>query len=107
MARKRSRRVVLTRAAADDLDEAFAYVAERNRDAALDLLTRIETTVHALGTFLDMGAPLSSEAYELVEPGVRFVVVEPYAIFYRASADSVTVLRVLHLRRDFLGELLG
>ena len=107
MTPKRSSRVALTPAAADDLDEAFAYVAERNREAALDLLTRIETAVRALGDFPDMGAPLSPEEYELVEPGIRFVVVEPYAIFYRTSPDAVIALRVLHLRRDFLGELLG
>lgn len=107
MTRKRSRRIALTRAAADDLDEAFAYVAERNRNAALELLTLVETAVRTLGDLPDMGAPLSLEEYELVEPGIRFVVVEPYAIFYRTSADTVTVLRILHLRRDFLGELLG
>ncbi|MHB8739985.1 MAG: type II toxin-antitoxin system RelE/ParE family toxin [Coriobacteriia bacterium] len=107
MAPKRRLRVVLTSAAADDLDEAFAYVTERNRRAALDLLARIETAVQTLGEFPDMGAPLSPEEHELVQPGIRFVVVEPYAIFYRASAETVIVLRILHLRRDVLGELLA
>ncbi|MBN2848965.1 MAG: type II toxin-antitoxin system RelE/ParE family toxin [Coriobacteriia bacterium] len=103
----RSRQVVLTRTAADDLDEAFAYVAERRRSAALTLLDETQSAVLRLGRFPDLGAPLSPEEYELLEPGVRFVVAEPYAIFYRASADAVTVLRILHVRRDFLGELLG
>ncbi len=106
MTPKRSRRVALTPAAADDLDEAFAYVAERNRTAALESLARIEAAVRMLGEFPEMGAPLSPEEYELLQPGIRFVVVEPYAVFYRASAGAVTVLRILHLRRDFLGELL-
>ena len=100
-------RVVLTPAAADDLDEAFAYVAERSRRAAFDSLARIEAAVRMLGELPDMGAPLSPEEYELLRPGIRFVVVEPYAVFYRISAEAVTVLRILHLRRDFLGELLG
>ena len=107
MTPKRSRQVALTPAAADDLDEAFAYVAERNRAAALELLARIEAAVRMLGELPDMGAPLSSEEYELLSPGVRFVAVEPYALFYRASASAVTVLRILHLRRGFLGELLS
>lgn len=106
MTPKRSRQVAITPAAADDLDEAFAYVTERNRAAALELLARIEAAARMLGEFPDMGAPLSSEEYELLTPGIRFVVVEPYAVFYRASADAVTVLRVLHVRRGFLGELL-
>jgi plasmid stabilization system protein ParE len=107
MTPRRSRRIVLTRAAADDLDEAFAYVAERNRRAALESLDRIETATRRLGEFPDMGAPLPPEEYELLQPGIRHVVVEPYAVFYRASSDAVTVLRILHLQRDFLGELLG
>lgn len=107
MTSKRSWPVALTPAAADDLDEAFAYVAERNRLAALKSLARIEAAVRRLGEFPEMGALLSSEEYELLPPGVRFVVVEPYAVFYRVSTDVVTVLRVLHLRRDSLGELLG
>ena len=107
MTPERIRPVVLTRAAADDLDEAFAYVAKRRRAAALGLLDEIRSAVLRLGEFPDMGATLSSDEYELLEPGIRFVVVEPYAVFYRVSADAVTVLRVLHLRRDFLGELLG
>ena len=107
MTPKRSLEVVLTPAAADDLDEAFVYVAERNRGAAIGLLEAIQSAVLRLGEFPDMGASLSAEEYELLQPGIRFVVVEPYAIFYRASAEAVTVLRILHLRRDFLGELLG
>ena len=107
MTPKRSRRVVLTRAAADDLDEAFAYIAVRHRTAALALLDEIQSAVLRLGEFPDIGAPLSPDEYELLEPGIRFVVAEPYAVFYRVSADAVTVLRILHVRRDFLGELLG
>ena len=98
---------MLTRTAADDLDGAFAYVAERSRPAALALLDEIQSAVLRLGRFPDMGVSLSPEEYELLEPGIRFVVAEPYAVFYRVSADAVTVLRILHVRRDFLGELLG
>lgn len=106
MTPRRRARVVLAPAAASDLDEAFAYVAERNRPAALESLARIEAAVRRLGEFPDMGSPLSPEEFELLQPGIRFAVVEPYAVFYRASGDAVTVLRILHLRRDFLGELL-
>ena len=69
-------------------------MAERNRAAALESLARVEAAVRMLGEFPDMGAPLSPEEYELLQPGIRFVVVEPYAVFYRASAGAVTVLSV-------------
>lgn len=96
-----------TPAAADDLDEAFAYVTMRNRAAAASLLARIEQAVERLGELPEMGAPLAPEEFELVGPGVRFVVVEPYVIFYRVADAAVVILRVLHSRRDSLGELLG
>jgi toxin ParE1/3/4 len=99
--------VRLTPAAADDLDEAFAYVTTRNRAAATTFLRRLEQAVELLGELPEMGAPLAPEEFELVAPGVRFVVVEPYVIFYRFADAGVIVLRVLHARRDSLGELLG
>jgi toxin ParE1/3/4 len=99
--------VRFTPAAADDLDEAFAYVTTRNRAAAAALLARIEQAVEHLGDLPEMGAPLTPEEFELVEPGVRFVVVEPYLVFYRVADPGVIVLRVLHAHRDSLGDLLG
>ena len=91
MTSKRSWPVALTPAAADDLDEAFAYVAERNRLAALKSLARIEAAVRRLGEFPEMGALLSSEEYELLQPGIRFVVVDEVHAFVESE-------RGVHLR---------
>ena len=52
-----------------------------------------------------LGAPLVAAEDDPVEPGLRFVVVEPYLLFYRALEDDVVILRILHARRDSLGEL--
>ena len=99
--------VRLSATAARDLEVAFAYVSERNCAAAIALVRTTRSAIMALGDFPEMGAPLPPDEFEFIGPGVRFVVVEPYLVFYRPAADAVIVLRVLHARQDFLGELLG
>jgi toxin ParE1/3/4 len=99
--------VRISATAARDLEVAFAYVSERNRAAAIALTKAIRKAIVNLGDFPEMGAPLSPDEFGFIEPGVRFIVVEPYLVFYRPAADAVIVLRVLHARQDFLGELLG
>jgi toxin ParE1/3/4 len=100
-ARKRPHTTRFTPAAAADLDEAFAYTSEQNRCAASEILDRLRSAIERLSDFLELGIPLSPEDFELLAPGIRFLVVEPYLVFYR----DVVVLRILHSRRDFLGEL--
>ncbi len=92
--------------ASDDLEEAFAYVETHDRPAASELLDRLRSSIGRLADFPNVGVALSSENYELVTPGVRFLTVEPYIVFYRSLDSGVVVLRILHSRRDALGELL-
>ena len=107
MARSGPIPVRLTRLAADDLAEAFACVEARNRIAAVRLAEQLRSGVERLGAHPLIGVALSPEDYELVAPGIRFIAVEPYVVFYRATPDAVVVLRILHSRRDYLSELLG
>jgi toxin ParE1/3/4 len=99
--------VVLTPAAAADIDEAFLYVAEHNAAAARELLARLVEGVERLRAFPLSGAPLPAVDDDPLAPGIRFLVLEPYLVFYRAFDTRAVVLRVLHTRRDGLGELLG
>ena len=46
------------------------------------------------------GRPLSGRARGGLMPGIRSVLVHPYAMFYRVEGTSVEVVRVLHQRRD-------
>jgi toxin ParE1/3/4 len=97
--------VRFTSAAADDLDVAFAFVSERNRSASADLLARLREATDRLSAFPEIGTALPSEEFGFVAPGIRFVVVEPYLVFYRVTGDGVVVLRILHARQDSLGAL--
>ena len=92
-------------AATNDLDEAFAYVTRRNRGAAVSLLVRLRGGLETLGDHPEIGVMLSPEGFKSLKTGIRFLGVEPYIVFYRESDCKVVVLRILHSRRDFLGEL--
>lgn len=101
------RPIRFTPAAAWDMDEAFAYISAENRGAAAALLSRLRVAVERLAEFPEIGVALHAEDFELVTPGIRFLVVEPYLVFYRTVSDDVIILRILHSRRDSLDELLG
>jgi toxin ParE1/3/4 len=108
MPRRRSERllaVLITPAAGADLDEAFAYITPRNASASRDLLERLKSATDRLREFPLLGAAVPSERFEMLDAGIRFVVVEPYLVFYRVRDREIVVLRVLHARRDALGEL--
>jgi plasmid stabilization system protein ParE len=36
-------------------------------------------------------------------PGLRFVLVHPYTLFYRVTDGTAEIVRVLHERRNFSG----
>ncbi|MEW9699529.1 type II toxin-antitoxin system RelE/ParE family toxin [Paenibacillus sp. SI8] len=42
-----------------------------------------------------------------MQRGYRFIVVNPYVVFYRIVDDIVIIHRILHGRRDYLRELFG
>jgi len=99
--------VVFTPDAVNDVDEAFAYITPRNRQAASGLLAALRATTEQLRDFPLIGVQLPQDEDGLVAPGARFVVVEPYVLFYRVGEEAIVVLRLLHSRRDRLGDLLG
>lgn len=94
-------------AAVDDMDEIFSYIAIDNFAAAEDLLNKLARQISQLGECLHMGAVLAEDEYALIQRGYRFIVVQPYLVFYRILDDIVVIHRILHGRRDYLRELFG
>jgi toxin ParE1/3/4 len=45
--------------------------------------------------------PLTGRTRDEIMPGLRSVLVHPYALFYRLKSDAVEVVRVVHQRRNF------
>ncbi|WP_281423148.1 type II toxin-antitoxin system RelE/ParE family toxin [Paenibacillus oenotherae] len=63
--------------------------------------------ISSLADFLEMGSVLAEDDYSLIQRGYRFIVVNPYLVFYRVIKETVIIHRILHGRRDYLRELFG
>jgi len=98
-------KIKYTPAAVDDLDEIFSYISKENVASAEIMLEKISNGITRLAEFPNMGSVLSDEEYTLIQHGYRFIVVQPYLVFYRIINRAVIIHRILHGRRDYLREL--
>jgi toxin ParE1/3/4 len=98
-------RIRYTEIAVEDLDLIFDYISADNRNAALKMLERLKTGIERLADKPRLGGVLPTNDSSLVESGYRYLVIEPYIVFYRISEQEVRVGRVLHSRQDWLNTL--
>ena len=102
-----SYRVLITRAAENDLNEAVNYIEQIlfNPQAADDLLNEAEARIMNLASF--------PGKYSLVDDpvlhawGIRLVTVKNYLVFFRIdeSSQTVSVVRFLYGRRNWISIL--
>ncbi len=92
-------------AAVMDIDEMFSYIASDNINAATKMANRLDIAIENLKNFPEIGAVLNKDDFELIKGGYRFIIVEPYLVFYRISNNRIIVYRILHSRRDYIKEL--
>ena len=92
--RAASLKILWFRVAVADLEEARAYIADDDPEAARRVASAIVNAVDALAEHPAMGRPGRV-------PGTRELVVArtPYVIPYRLRGDRVEILRVFHARR--------
>lgn len=87
-------KLVWTRLAIEDLDDAYDYIAATNPGAAADIIERIEKAVAALRLTPGMGRPgRISGTRELVVTGTPFIVP------YRGTGERIEILAVIHAAR--------
>lgn len=97
-----SRRLLVTEAAAADLEGLWEHIAADNPQAARDQVARILARFDQLLDFPAMGVDRSRLA-----PSLRSIVEAPYIVFYYAHDDRVEIARVLHGHRDIEGRLMA
>lgn len=85
-----------TDTAAREVDDVLAYIAQRNRAAAVQLANRIDQVVGALAGFPEM-AQATDEPNVRRMPAGRY----PYSILYTIESDEVAILHVRHAARRY------
>ena len=96
-----SRRVHLRRAAEDDIDDHFLFIAQESVAAALRFHDAARSALNRLGEVPEIGPPRQTSSSALA--GLRMWPIPGFAnylIFYFASAHGIDVVRVLHASRD-------
>lgn len=88
--------------ALNDLDEIYDYTANalKNPDAADNTINKILDKTDLIADNPEMGTRLFFD--NDLFSGYRYLVSDNYLAFYRISADSVFVDRVIYGKRDFM-----
>ena len=94
---------VLASADADAAD-IFAYVAQENRDAAVRLLDKIYAAMRSLEEHPERGARIKNKVFLKLE--FRFLIIEPYLVFYKVAENEVHIHHIVHQRRNPVSILL-
>ncbi|MBD5138761.1 MAG: type II toxin-antitoxin system RelE/ParE family toxin [Ruminococcus sp.] len=97
----------ITETARADLHNAVLYIANtlNNKAAAIRLLDTAEKEISSLADFPERNPLVRDDL--LAANGIRVQNVKKYLAFYavRNETNSVTVLRIIHSRRDWISIL--
>ena len=85
----------LSRRARLDILALWSYIAEQNPVAADGVVDRLTSQFQLLGDH-----PYAGRAREDLRHGYRTLAAGQYVIFYKVSQSFVSIVRVLHGRRD-------
>lgn len=94
------RRFVVKSRVDADIDAALRWYSKEAPEQVSRLLAVLKTTLASIKKAPALGSP--RYAHELDLPGLRTRMTKnfPYLVFYLEQASAITVLRVLHVRRD-------
>ncbi|NES03011.1 MAG: type II toxin-antitoxin system RelE/ParE family toxin [Okeania sp. SIO2F4] len=89
-------KIIWTRLALEDINNAYEYIVANNPDVALDTIERIESSINRLLQYPEMG-----RLGQVV--GTRELVVTgtPFIVPYRVRGDRLEILAVIHGARKW------
>jgi len=101
------RKIKISEDAYLDIEVMFAYISEDNKAAARKLRKKIYDGIKGLADFPFKYPVIQEEDAPGAERGYRYMVVNPYIVFYRVLDDVIVIARVLHTRQNWLHTLFG
>lgn len=87
-----AREVAWTEPAAEDLDNAAAYIARDSESYAAVFIGEILDAAESLSEFADRGQVVP----EFGDDTIRELLVRPYRLVYHISADRVVITALIH-----------
>lgn len=101
------RKIKISEDAYCDIEEMFSYISQDNKKAAKELRQRIYDGIKSLQEFPFKYPSVQEEDAPGAERGYRYMVINPYIVFYRVLDDRVIIARVLHSRQNWLQTIFG
>ena len=100
-------KVTVSKEARKDLVNIHRYISEEleNPQAANRIIHELRSAAEDLQLFPRRGRPL--DALISVHTEYRYLPCENYCIFYLEDEENVVIVRILHLRQDYLRALFG
>lgn len=101
------RKIKISEDAYLDIEEMFAYISQDNKAAASKLRKKIYDEIKGLYDSPFKYPIVQEEDAPGAERGYRYMVINPYIVFYRVLDNSIIIARVLHTRQNWLHTLFG
>jgi len=101
------RKIKISEDAYCDIEEMFSYISQDNKKAAGELRQRIYDGIKGLNDFPFKYPAIKEEDAPGALRGYRYMVINPYIVFYRVFDDVIVVARILHSRQNWLQLLFG
>lgn len=89
--------------AISDMQEIKEYISQDNPEAAIKVINSLFDKAQSLIDFPKMGAALSKKIG--INTKYRYLICNQYIIFYIFEDDVVSIMRILHGKRDYLSLL--
>ena len=93
-------KIKMAPSAHEDIVEIKEYIARDNGEIAVKFVRKLYDEMRALGEHPHLG--ISLEAKTGITTKYRYLIYNPYLIFYKVEGDYVNVYRVLHGMRNYL-----
>lgn len=94
------RAIIRTPQAEQDTDDILDRLSARNPATAARFAAEVAARCALLAGQPNMGRPRDD-----LSPGLRSVVIDRHILFYRATDDAVTVVRILHGSQDIAAQV--
>jgi toxin ParE1/3/4 len=91
------REVKWTPQAAEDLENIAEYISRDSQFYASSFVSQIYNSASSLNEFAERGRTVP----ELDDASIKEVFVKEYRIIYKVDKSIVTILTIIHGRRDF------
>jgi len=87
--------VVIDRLAANDLQNIFDYIAERNPQGATNVLADITKTIDLLSDYPNLGRKVKLRSVR-----IKVTAKYRYRILYEVNTEQITIRQVVHPSRN-------